>query len=74
MKDSFSRLNPFVNLIFFAFVIVLTMFTLNPICIGISLVCALLNALYLNGKKAVRISLFVSLAYGSDDFADKSAV
>lgn len=61
MKDSFSRLNPFVNLIFFAFVIVLTMFTLNPICIGISLVCALLNALYLNGKKAVRISLLYLL-------------
>ncbi len=61
MKDSFSRLNPFVNLIFFAFVIVLPMFTLNPICIGISLVCALLNALYLNGKKAVRISLLYLL-------------
>ena len=37
------------------------MFTLNPICIGISLVCALLNALYLNGKKAVRISLLYLL-------------
>lgn len=57
MKDSFSQLNPFVNLIFFVFAVVLTMFTLNPICIGISLVSALLTSLYLNGKRAVRLSL-----------------
>ncbi len=61
MKDSFSRLNPFVNLIFFVFAVVLTMFTLNPVCIGISLFCAMLNALYLNGKRAVRLSLLYLL-------------
>ncbi len=52
MKDSFGKLNPFVNLTFFAFVILLTMFTQNPICTAISFVCAVINAVYM-GRRAV---------------------
>ena len=61
MKDTFSQMHPIVNFIFFAFVIGLSMFILNPICLAISLFCALINALYLNGKNAVRLSLLYLL-------------
>lgn len=61
MKDTFSQMHPLVNFIFFAFVIGLSMFMLNPVCLVISLICALLNALYLNGKKAVKLSVLYLL-------------
>lgn len=54
-------MHPFVNFIFFVFVILLSMFMLNPVCLGLSLICALANALYLNGKKAIRLSLIYLL-------------
>lgn len=61
MKDTFSQMHPIVNFIFFAFVIGLSMFILNPVCLAISLFCALINALYINGKKAVKLSLLYLL-------------
>lgn len=61
MKDAFSQMHPIVNFIFFAFVIGFSMFIMNPACLLISLVCALVNALYLNGKKAVRLSVLYLL-------------
>lgn len=54
-------MHPIVNFIFFAFVIGFSMFIMNPACLLISLVCALVNALYLNGKKAVRLSVLYLL-------------
>lgn len=61
MKDAFSQMHPIVNFIFFAFVIGFSMFIMNPACLLISLVCALVNALYLKGKKAVRLSVLYLL-------------
>lgn len=61
MKDAFSQMHPIVNLVFFVFVIGLSMFMLNPVCLTISLFCAFLNAVYLNGKKSVRLSLLYLL-------------
>lgn len=61
MKDSFSQMHPIVNILFFAFVIGLSMFMINPVCLAISFFCALINAVYLNGKKAVRLSLLYLL-------------
>lgn len=61
MKDAFSQMHPIVNFIFFAFVIGFSMFIMNPACLLISLVCALFNVLYLNGKKAVRLSVLYLL-------------
>lgn len=61
MKDSFSQMHPIVNILFFAFVIGLSMFMMNPFCLAISFFCALINAVYLNGKKAVRLSLLYLL-------------
>ena len=57
MKDTFSNMHPFINFIFFALTIGFTMFIMNPVCLAVSFLCALLTALYLNGKKAVRLSL-----------------
>lgn len=61
MKDSFSQMHPIVNILFFAFVIGLSMFMINPVCLAISFFCALINAVYLNGKKAVSLSLLYLL-------------
>lgn len=61
MRDSFSQMHPIVNFVFFAFVIGLSMFVMNPLCLTISFFCALLNAVYLNGKKAARLSLLYLL-------------
>lgn len=57
MTDAFSKLHPTVNFIFFTFVIVLSMFVMNPVCLALSLVCAFVNAVYLNGIKTVRLCL-----------------
>ena len=57
MKDTFSKLHPLVNIAFFAAVLLFSMFNMHPVCLGISLVCALINALYLSGRKAALLSL-----------------
>lgn len=57
MTDAFSKLHPTVNFIFFAFVLVLSMFIMNPVCLALSLVCAFVNAVYLNGIKTVKLCL-----------------
>ena len=57
MKDTFSNMHPISNLLFFIIVISFTMFVMNTVCLVISLLSALAFALYLNGKKAVRLSL-----------------
>ena len=46
-----------INFLYFALVIVFTMFFMHPVSLLISLVCALTYAVYLNGRKAVRFSL-----------------
>lgn len=57
MTDAFLKLHPTVNFIFFAFVLVLSMFVMNPVCLALSLVCAFVNAVYLNGIKTVKLCL-----------------
>ena len=57
MNDSFSKMHPITNLAFFTFVISFSMLMMNPICLSISLVCALINAVYLNGKRSVIFGL-----------------
>lgn len=57
MSDAFSKLNPAVSFVYFAFVLVFSMFIMNPVCLALSLVCSFANALYLNGIRAVRLSL-----------------
>lgn len=57
MTDAFSKLHPTVNFIFFAFVLALSMFVMNPVCLALSLVCAFVNAVYINGIKTVKLCL-----------------
>lgn len=57
MRESFSKLHPAVNFIFFAFTLCFSMFLMNPVCLALSLVCAFTNAVYLNGIKAVKLCL-----------------
>lgn len=53
MKDSFSRLHPVVCFFFYISVILFSMLENNPFCLSISLVCAFVNAVALNGKKTI---------------------
>ena len=57
MKDSFSGYHPAVNFIYFALVLLFSMFFMHPVCLGISLLCAFCYSLYLNGGKALRFNL-----------------
>lgn len=51
---AFKRCHPSVNFIFFAAVIVFSMLLNHPVFIGISLVSALLNAVWLKGKDVLK--------------------
>ena len=52
MKDTFSNMHPFINFIFFALTIGFTMFIMNPVCLAVSFLCALVTALItLTAKK-----------------------
>ena len=53
MRDSFSAYHPFINLIYFAFVIVFSFVLLHPLAQVISLVCAVVYAVSVDGKKSV---------------------
>ena len=57
MKDAFSKMHPVTNLIFFAAVIAFSMFLMHPVCLMLTLICAVLYAVYLSGKKAVLFGL-----------------
>ena len=54
MRDSFSDRHPLVNFLFFAAAVTFSMFVMQPVCLGLSLVCALAYAVYLNGSAVWR--------------------
>ena len=72
MKDTFSNMHPFINFIFFALTIGFTMFIMNPVCLAVSFLCALVTALYLNGKKSCEIVTCFSFTYDTLDSSRKS--
>lgn len=55
--DAFTDCHPLVNIIFFAAVLAFSMFLMHPVCLGISLFCACLYAVRLQGGTALRFSL-----------------
>ena len=57
MKDSFCKIHPIAGLLYFAAVISFSMFMMNPVCLIVSLLCALTNAIQLNGRKTVFFAL-----------------
>ena len=56
-RDTFSSFHPIINFIYFALVLICTMFFMHPVSLLVSLACALAYAVYLNGRSAVRFSL-----------------
>lgn len=60
-RDTFSSYHPIINFIYFGMVLVFTMFLMHPVSLLISLSCALMYAIYLNGRKAVGFSLRIML-------------
>ncbi|MCL2855861.1 MAG: energy-coupling factor transporter transmembrane protein EcfT [Defluviitaleaceae bacterium] len=60
-KDAFGSFHPLVNMVYFAAVIGFSMFFMHPINLGISVVCAFTYAIYLSGKKALRVGLVFML-------------
>ena len=57
MKDAFSKMHPVTNFIFFTAVIAFSMFLMHPVCLMLTLICAVVYAVYLSGKKAVLFGL-----------------
>ena len=56
-RDTFSSYHPIINFLYFALVLVYTMFFMHPVSTLISLASSMAYAVCLNGKKAVRFSL-----------------
>lgn len=53
MRDSFTEYHPFVNLIYFVLVIGFSLVLIHPLAQVISLMCAVIYAVSINGKKSV---------------------
>ena len=60
-RDTFSSCHPLINFLYFALVMVFTMFFMHPVSLVISLASALTYAISLNGSRAVRFSLLYML-------------
>lgn len=60
-RDTFSSYHPLINFLYFGLVLIFSMIFMHPVCLGISLICALAYSIYLNGKKAVRFNLVYML-------------
>lgn len=56
-RDTFSSYHPAINFLYFALVLVFTMFFMHPVSLLLSLGAALAYAIDLNGERAVRFSL-----------------
>lgn len=60
-KDTFSGYHPAINMLYFVLVIGFAMWLNHPVCLGLSLLCALTYSISLKGKKAVRFNLLYML-------------
>jgi len=60
-NDTFSGYHPSINFLYFALVIAFSMIFMHPVCLAISLACAITYSIYLNGRKAIRFHLLFML-------------
>jgi len=60
-KDAFSSFHPLVNMLYFIAVIGFSMFFMHPVSLGISMLCAFFYAIYLHGKKTIKVGLIFML-------------
>lgn len=56
-RDAFSRYHPLVNFLYFVQVILFSMCFMDPVCLAVSLACAVGYAVFLNGDRALRFQL-----------------
>lgn len=59
--NSFKTYHPIINFIYFAFVMLFSMFFMHPICLLISLVCSFIYSIVLNGKHAMKFNVITML-------------
>ena len=57
MNDSFSSYHPIVNFVYFALVLLFSMFFMHPVGLVISFVSSFIWSTYLGGKKAIKFNL-----------------
>lgn len=57
MQDTFAGYHPIINFVFFAAVILITMFVVQPVLLVISFFASFCYSIYLNGKRAVKFNL-----------------
>lgn len=60
-RDTFSSYHPGINFLYFGLVLGFSMFLMHPVCLALSLACAIVYNFYLNGRKAVRFQLMYLL-------------
>ena len=60
-RDAFSGCHPLVNFLYFELVIACSMIFMHPVCLLITLICAICYHIRLNGRKSVRFLLCFSL-------------
>ena len=60
--DTFSSYHPVVNMTYFMLVIGFTMMLMHPVCLVLSLICAISYAIYLKGKSAVRFNILYMIS------------
>ena len=53
MNDSFYKIHPLSGILYFAAVLGFSMFIMDPVCIAVSVLCALLNVAIINGRRTV---------------------
>jgi len=56
-SDAFSAFHPVVNMTYFVLVIGFSMWLMHPVCLGLSLLCALAYSVYLKRGKAIKFGL-----------------
>jgi len=59
--SGFSEYHPLVNFLYFALVLAFSMVFMHPLCLAVSLLCAIAYSVYLNRRKAVRFNLMYML-------------
>lgn len=56
-KDTFSSYHPLVNFLYFAIILSFSMFTMHPVCLGISFLSGLVYYFRLKGSKAMGLMI-----------------
>lgn len=60
--SNFNSFHPFVNLIFFVFIITFSMFVMHPVFIFISFISSIIYSVLLKGIKSLKFNLYLILA------------